>query len=107
MPARRFLVHRGVRVALAKKDVFIRAAVLGAHDDVDDGVDAGRQVDEYVAGDVEAAPVHRVAVELGDGDGQVADEEGHEDHADHLQELAVLRRHVAAAVEGTAAAHAA
>lgn len=79
----------------AHEQVLVRLPVLGAHDHVDDGVDAGGQVDAHVAGNVEHAVVEVVAEGLGHGDGQVADDERGEDDEDHLEQLAVLGRHAA------------
>ena len=55
-------------------------AVLGAHDDVDDGIDARGQVDEDVAEDVEGPQVHLGAGALDDRHRQVAHDERHENH---------------------------
>ena len=82
-------------VAFAREQVLVGLAVLGAHDHVDDGVDARRQIDQNVADDVEGAQVVILADDLDNGDGHVADDERHENDQDHLQQLAILGCHPA------------
>lgn len=86
---------RGGRVAAAEEDVLVSASVLGAHDDVYDGIDAGRQVYENVAGNVETPPVDDVLEDFRYRYRQVADEERREYNEYHLQQLLVLRGHLA------------
>lgn len=70
-------------------------AVLRAHHNVDDWIHAGCQVDEDIAGDVEAGNFHNMAECFGDGDGQIADEKAEEYHQDHLEQFLVFGRHLA------------
>lgn len=81
---------------LAREQIFVRLAVLRAHHHVNDWIDAGGQVDEHVAEHVHRpAEVHLFAQRLDDRDGHVAHDERNEDDEYHLEQLAVLGRHLA------------
>jgi len=81
-------------VAPTHEQILVGLPVLGAHHHVDDRVGARGQIDEYVAENVEVAQLDLLE-RFGDGDGQVAHDEAHEDHQDHFQKLLVLGRHLA------------
>lgn len=81
-------------VAPAHEQIFVGLPVLGAHHHVNDRIGARGEVDENVAEDVQVAQLDLLE-RFGDGDGQVAHEEAHEDHQDHFQQLLVFGRHLA------------
>lgn len=77
----------------AHQQVLVRLPVLGAHDHVNDRIDARGQVDEDVRGYVQDVQVVQFVRRLANGDRQVARDKRREYHEDHFQQLFVLRRH--------------
>lgn len=82
---------------LAEDHRLVGLPVLLVHDHIDDGVDAGGEVEQDVAADVQAGVLHILVGHLDYGDGQVADDEGQEDGQHHLGDapLVALGPHLA------------
>lgn len=60
---------------LAHQHVLVRLSILLVHDDVDDGVDTGAEIEHQVAKDVHAGVVHVLVGDLDDCDWEIT---GHE-----------------------------
>ena len=69
----------GLKINSAKhcSTPFNHLPILGAHEDIDDGVDAGGEVDEQLGGDEEGVQVG-VVQDLDNSDRQVAGQEAKE-----------------------------
>lgn len=85
----------GIGSAVTPQEIPIGASVLGTHQDIDQGIDAGGQIDEKIASDIEPMHLRGTLPDLGHRDGQVADHEPHKDHQYHLEESPVLGAHLA------------
>lgn len=69
---------------LAEHHRLVGLPVLLVHDHIDDGIDAGREVEEDVAADVQTGMLHVLVGHLDNGDRQVADHKREEYGQDHL-----------------------
>jgi len=69
---------------LAEDHRLVGLAILLVHDHIDNRIDAGREVEQDVAADVQAGVLHILVGHLDNGDGQVADDEGQEDGQHHF-----------------------
>lgn len=83
----------GLAARPAAKEIPIGPPVLGAHQHIDQRIDAGGQVDEQVASYVEPMQLGGTLPDLGHRDGQVADDEPHKDHQYHLEQPPILGAH--------------
>lgn len=75
---------------LAHQHVLVRLSILLVHDDVDDGVDAGAEIQHQVAKDVHAGVVDVLVCDLDDCDGEVAGHERQEDRQHHLRDAPLI-----------------
>jgi len=91
------IIPLGVRIGrpTAAQQVPVGPSVLGTHQDIDQRVDAGGQIDEQVAGDIEPVHLGGALPYFGHRDGQIADDEPHEDHQYHFEQPPVFGTHPA------------
>lgn len=80
---------------MAAQQVPVGAPILGAHQHIDQGIDAGGQIDQQIAHYVEDVHIVGTLPDLGHCYRQIADDEPHEYHQNHLQQATILRAHPA------------
>lgn len=80
---------------MAAQQVPVGAPVLGAHQHIDQRIDAGGQIDQQIAHYIEDVHIVDTLTDLGQRYGQIADEEPHEYHQYHLQQSTILHTHPA------------
>lgn len=90
--AQRWATRAG-RPIPAHQQIPVGLPVLRRHDHINDRIDAGRQIDEQIAHDVQVGVLLDGAEDLGRGDRQIADDEGAEDDEDHFEQTAILGGH--------------
>ena len=71
------------------ENTLIGLSILSVHDDINDGVNARRRVDQHVAEHVNIGVRHILVLDLHDGDGQVADDESQKDGQHHFGDAPV------------------
>lgn len=75
---------------MAEHHRLVGLPVLLVHDHIDDGIDAGGEVEEDVAADVETGMLHVLVGHLDDGYRQIADHKGQEYGQDHLGDAPLI-----------------
>lgn len=79
----------------AHQQIPVGLPILGRHDHIDDRIDAGGQIDEQVAHDVQVGVLLDGLEDLGRGDRQIADDEGAQNDEDHFQQTPIFGGHAA------------
>lgn len=75
---------------LAHQNVLVRLSILLVHDDVDDWVDAGAEIQHQVPEDVHAGVIDVLVGNLDDCDGEVAGHKRQEDCQHHLRDAPLI-----------------
>lgn len=85
----------GIRSTVTAQEIPIGASVLRTHQDIDQRINAGGQIDEKIPSDIEPMDFRGTLPDLGHRNGQIADHKPHKDHQNHLEKTSILGTHLA------------